>query len=72
MTLVLIYIYNLGYFADLALEILNHEETLAFARIDDGTNNNETGLHVLARKPSSCGCQSRRYRKHLMHFCKCP
>lgn len=55
------------YVADLALEMLNQKETLAFARGDNG----ETGLHVLARKHSGCGCQSVRYRKHLLHFCKC-
>ncbi|XP_027364664.1 ankyrin repeat-containing protein NPR4-like isoform X2 [Abrus precatorius] len=50
---------------DLALEMLNQKESIAFARGD----NYETGLHVLARKPSVCGCQSQRYRKHLLHFC---
>ncbi|KAK7329326.1 hypothetical protein VNO77_23484 [Canavalia gladiata] len=50
---------------DLALEMLNQKESLAFERGD----NNETALHVLARKPSVCACQSRRYRKHHLHFC---
>ncbi|KAK7290030.1 hypothetical protein RIF29_04146 [Crotalaria pallida] len=52
---------------DLALEMLNEKQTIAFARNADTS---ETGLHVLARKkPSVCGCQSPRYGKHLLHFC---
>ncbi|KAK7304067.1 hypothetical protein RJT34_15078 [Clitoria ternatea] len=47
---------------ELALEMLNDRVSLAFARDE----NLETGLHVLARKASACGCQS---RKHLLHFC---
>ncbi|XP_061339675.1 ankyrin repeat-containing protein ITN1-like isoform X2 [Gastrolobium bilobum] len=50
---------------DLALEMLNQKERLAFARGDY----EETGLHVLARKPSVCSCQSPPYRKRLLHFC---
>ncbi|XP_057431617.1 ankyrin repeat-containing protein ITN1-like isoform X2 [Lotus japonicus] len=51
---------------DLALEMLNENESLAFARGDE----NETGLHVLARKPLDCGCQSHKRRNNLLHFCK--
>ncbi|KAJ1393089.1 PGG domain [Sesbania bispinosa] len=51
---------------DLALEMLNENNNLAFAR---ELENNETGLHVLARKRSVCVCQSPRYRKRLLHFC---
>ncbi|KAK7413002.1 hypothetical protein VNO78_04811 [Psophocarpus tetragonolobus] len=53
---------------ELALEMLNENESLAFARGD----NYETGLHVLARKPSNCGCGSLliRYPKHLLRLCK--
>ncbi|XP_020206712.2 uncharacterized protein LOC109791778 [Cajanus cajan] len=53
---------------DLALKMLNQKESLAFARGDDS----ETGLHVLARKPSSvCSCGSQlRYPRHLLHFYK--
>ncbi|RDX99763.1 Ankyrin repeat-containing protein, partial [Mucuna pruriens] len=40
---------------DLALEMLNHKDTLAYARRDD----NKTGFHVLARTPG-CGCQSKK------------
>ncbi|TKY72705.1 Ankyrin repeat-containing protein [Spatholobus suberectus] len=51
---------------ELALDMLNEKESLAFARGE----NNETGLHVLARKPSACGCRSLlRYPKHLLHLC---
>ena len=35
-------------FTDLALQILDRDTSLAFAR----DSNNETALHVLARKPS--------------------
>ncbi|KAH1232050.1 Ankyrin-1 [Glycine max] len=46
---------------ELALEMLNQKESLAFARGD----NDETALHVLARKPLDCGCRSPlRYPKH--------
>lgn len=58
---------NLNHLTDLALEMLNEKDTLAFARGD----NHETGLHVLARKPSNCGCRTLlRYPKHLLHLCK--
>lgn len=59
--------YNLKYGADLALDMLNENVTLAFARGD----NNETGLHLLARKHSVCGCQSLVHRKNPLHLCKC-
>ncbi|XP_061374513.1 ankyrin repeat-containing protein ITN1-like [Gastrolobium bilobum] len=55
---------NSGLF-DLALEMLNEKERLAFAR----TENSETGLHVLARKPSICSCHSVPYREYHLHFC---
>ncbi|KAL2340248.1 hypothetical protein Fmac_008188 [Flemingia macrophylla] len=53
---------------DLALDMLNENESLAFARDDKS----ESGLHLLARKPSSiCSCGSQlRYPKHLLHFYK--
>ncbi|KAH1041613.1 hypothetical protein AAZV13_09G049600 [Glycine max] len=52
---------------ELALEMLNQKESLAFARGD----NDETALHVLARKPLDCGCRSPlRYPKHVLHLCK--
>ncbi|WJX23955.1 hypothetical protein P8452_13124 [Trifolium repens] len=51
---------------DLALEMLNEKESLAFAR---GGDLNETGLHLLARKYSVCDCQSLGHRKNLLHLC---
>ncbi|XP_045789145.1 uncharacterized protein LOC123884164 isoform X2 [Trifolium pratense] len=51
---------------DLALEMLNEKETLAFTR---GGDSNETGLHLLARKYLACDCQSLGHRKNLLHLC---
>ncbi|CAJ2637742.1 unnamed protein product [Trifolium pratense] len=51
---------------DLALEMLNEKETLAFTR---GGDSNETGLHLLARKYSACDCQRLGHRKNLLHLC---
>jgi hypothetical protein len=51
---------------DLALEMLNEKESLAFAR---GGDLNETGLHLLARKYSVCDCQSLGHPKNLLHLC---
>ncbi|CAJ2637739.1 unnamed protein product [Trifolium pratense] len=50
---------------DLALEMLNEKETLAFTR---GGDSNETGLHLLARKYSACDCQRLGHRKNLLHL----
>jgi hypothetical protein len=58
---------NWYYGADLALEMLNEKESLAFAR---GGDLNETGLHLLARKYSVCDCQTLGHRKNLLHLCK--
>ncbi|MED6206168.1 hypothetical protein PIB30_024328 [Stylosanthes scabra] len=52
---------------DLALKMVDENESLATAR---GDQEQETGLHVLARKFSLCGCRSLRSRRHLLHFCK--
>lgn len=46
--------------------MLTEKDTLAFARGDE----NMTGLHLLARKHSVCGCQSLGHRKNLLHLCK--
>ncbi|XP_028783202.1 ankyrin repeat-containing protein ITN1-like isoform X1 [Neltuma alba] len=51
---------------DLALKLLETYPDLAFER---DTRNNETILHILARKPLSSICQSQRYRKRLMKTC---
>lgn len=50
---------------DLAIQMLTEKDTLAFARGDE----NMTGLHLLARKHSVCGCQSLGHRKNLLHLC---
>ncbi|RYR13562.1 hypothetical protein Ahy_B04g070487 isoform A [Arachis hypogaea] len=52
---------------DLALKMVEENKSLATAKSDE----QETGLHVLARKSSLCGCRSLRSRRHLLHFCKC-
>ncbi|MED6125944.1 hypothetical protein PIB30_073425 [Stylosanthes scabra] len=52
---------------DLALKMVDENKRLATAK---GGENQETGLHVLARKSSLCGCRSLRSRRHLLHFCK--
>ncbi|KAI9126579.1 hypothetical protein K1719_002175 [Acacia pycnantha] len=51
---------------DLALKVLGEDEELAFER---DSANNETVLHILARKTLSSSCQSQRYRKRLMKSC---
>ncbi|KAF7801358.1 ankyrin repeat-containing protein NPR4-like isoform X2 [Senna tora] len=51
--------------ADLALKVVEEMPKVAFER--DG--NYETGLHILARKPLTSICQSKRYRKRLMRSC---
>ena len=60
---------NLEDFSDLAMELLKKRRkngpTLALERFDD-----ETGLHVLARKHSGLGYQCPGYRKHPMNCCK--
>ena len=58
---------NLEDFSDLALELVERRPMLALERFDD-----ETGLHVLARKPSGSVCQCPGYRKQLMNCCKLP
>ncbi|BAT80173.1 uncharacterized protein HKW66_Vig0089860 [Vigna angularis] len=51
---------------ELALEMLKEKESLAFARAENG----ETGLHILARKPSNSGSGSLlQYPKQLLHKC---
>lgn len=45
-------LHNLEYVADLALEMLNEKDMLAYARGEE----NQTGLHVLA-PTVGCGCQ---------------
>lgn len=50
---------------DLAIQMLTEKDTLAFSRGDE----NMTGLHLLARKHSVCGCQSLGHRKNLLHLC---
>ncbi|KAG4990594.1 hypothetical protein JHK87_024051 [Glycine soja] len=56
-TLMLLYLYFqfslFGIFADLALKVLREKPRVALAR----NENQETGLHVLARKPSSFSCR---------------
>ncbi|XP_027364299.1 alpha-latrotoxin-Lhe1a-like [Abrus precatorius] len=49
---------------ELALEMLNEKESLALDRGD----NDETGLHVLARKSPVYGSRILRYQKHLLQF----
>ncbi|KAI9126641.1 hypothetical protein K1719_002237 [Acacia pycnantha] len=51
---------------DLALKVLGEDEELAFKR---DSPNNETVLHILARKTLSSNCQSQQYRKRLMKSC---
>ncbi|KAF7842971.1 ankyrin repeat-containing protein NPR4-like [Senna tora] len=51
---------------ELALKLVNQYPELAFERDD----NNETGLHILARKPSCSDFQSPLYRKQIMKSCK--
>ncbi|CAJ1975912.1 unnamed protein product [Sphenostylis stenocarpa] len=53
---------------DLALKMLQDNPILAVAR----NENQETGLHVLARKPSAFSCQGRRYPNQLMSSRKNP
>ncbi|TKY72708.1 26S proteasome non-ATPase regulatory subunit 10 [Spatholobus suberectus] len=53
---------------DLALKMLQEYPMLALAR----NENKETGLHVLARKPSAFSCQGRRYPNQLMNSRKNP
>ncbi|XP_061373857.1 uncharacterized protein LOC133316152 [Gastrolobium bilobum] len=48
---------------DLALKMLQTNPILALAR----NENNETGFHVLARKPSAFNRQGRRYQNQLMN-----
>ncbi|KAK4270694.1 hypothetical protein QN277_019471 [Acacia crassicarpa] len=48
---------------DLALKVLREDEELAFER---DSPNNETVLHILARKTLSSTCKSQLYRKRLM------
>ncbi|CAJ1975913.1 unnamed protein product [Sphenostylis stenocarpa] len=51
---------------ELALDMLNEKESLAFARDENG----ETGLHILARKPSNCDSGSLlQYPKQLLRKC---
>ncbi|KAK8466043.1 hypothetical protein PHAVU_009G240655 [Phaseolus vulgaris] len=51
---------------ELALDMLNKKDSVAFARAENG----ETGLHVLARKPSNSGSRSLlQYPKHLLNKC---
>ena len=52
--------------ADLALEITKNFPQLAFAL----NENKETGLHVLARKPSAFKSQGRTYVNRFMSPCK--
>ena len=49
-------------FADLALEIIRKIPGVALER----NENMETGLHILARKPSAFKIQSRTYLNQLM------
>ncbi|XP_054800427.1 uncharacterized protein LOC129304700 isoform X2 [Prosopis cineraria] len=51
---------------DLALKVLEENPNLAFERDE---LNNETVLHILARKPLGSSCKSQRYRKRLMKSC---
>ncbi|XP_054803261.1 uncharacterized protein LOC129306611 [Prosopis cineraria] len=51
---------------DLALKVLEENPELAFER---DASNNETVLHILARKPLGSSCKSQRYRKRLMKSC---
>ncbi|KAI9126941.1 hypothetical protein K1719_002537 [Acacia pycnantha] len=51
---------------DLALKVLGEDGELAFKR---DSSNNETVLHILARKTLSSTCQSQRYRKRLIKSC---
>ncbi|KAK7329324.1 hypothetical protein VNO77_23482 [Canavalia gladiata] len=53
---------------DLALRMLQTKPRLALAR----NENRETGLHVLARKPSAFCCQGQRYPNRLINSCKHP
>ncbi|XP_028203558.1 uncharacterized protein LOC114387558 [Glycine soja] len=53
---------------DLALKMLQENPRLAVAQ----NENKETGLHVLARKPSAFSCQGRRYPNQLINSRKNP
>lgn len=55
-------------YADLSLEILERNPKLAIMR--DTKNNNETALHVLARKPSAISSRSEiNIWKKRINFC---
>lgn len=56
--------FGLGCFADLALQMLQKDSALALVR----NWSNDTGLHILARKPSGFSCPA---QNQFMNASKC-